>query len=710
MLGSGRPTVAGAPPATGLLQGLGPSPRPPRTTDPPEPGVEYSDSDAGGASSSGGDTPADAGASAPEAAPAPAPAPAELLFPPAGSAPKLLVVEAFAGSYPVARAAPALADAGVARVVAYAGIELTFADKAPGHEEMGIEAAEDYMNLGVGKTKGDVTSTEVRSTVVEFVRSRVQAVDAVAVFGGPPCQSYSAAAADTTRFPARYKLCDAEHELFKALKANAAAEAARHDIRSPLSNGGVGKRAEKVLAAKLDAADTAATEARDRVEVSQLRIGELEVAAREEAAADAAKLQGSDHLVRAFLHLYKAVEAEAHARGVPCFLVMENPYSSRDRGLWNRPFMKITHLLELPRTTAADRERHSGKFKPPAWAWLRTAYINYCCFSADAPRKPTILFTNLPAGALGDRRCRSNKSGAPGGPDCKVPEGGEHTTVRLTQGAHERAIWPEAFVSEALRAVVGSAPGERAQLAAAAAGGADEGAGGAASVEHWPLADLLHALEPGAPPDVAAQQIAAMHELRARLMRATRSQREALALEAMEARGGALLPSLVAMLVGRGSTGDEDRCLAALGLLDGLAAMRRRSALAASKGLVEALAAIVSGDEAGGGAATPPALLLLATLCTSDITLNKQGRDTRESIRMAPGLAEATAGHVMRGTPAAGAAGQLLARLCLESGALHPVGQGLLQQHPRLPAALEDLRAQVRQEAGNAIRRLLKVI
>jgi hypothetical protein len=262
----------------------------------------------------------------------------------------LLVVEAFAGSYPVARAAPALADAGVARVVAYAGIELDFAQCAPSHEEMGIDAAEAYLNLGAGEVPGDVTSAAARSAVVDFVRQRLQAgggadggdadgggsgaLDAVAVYGGPPCQRYSAAAADPIRFPLRYKLRDAERALHEALKANAAAAAALHDAnRQPAAKS---KRAAKVWEAQRIAAGEAAAAAREHLAAAQEELSQWETAAREEAAKDAAGLQDSDRLVRSFLHLYKAVEAEAHARGVPCFVVMENPYSSRDRGLWNR--------------------------------------------------------------------------------------------------------------------------------------------------------------------------------------------------------------------------------------------------------------------------------------------------------------------------------------------------------------------------------------
>jgi hypothetical protein len=368
--------------------------------------------------------------------------------------------------------------------------------------------------------------------------------------------------------------------------------------------------------------------------------------------------------------------------------------------------MKITHLLELPRTSAGDKEHYSSKFRPSEGAWLRTTYINYCCFSADAPPKPTILFTNLPAGALRDRRCRSNRPGRAGGPDCKVPAASKHVTVKLTEGAHQRAIWPQEFVAETVRSVVNSAPGERERLAAAAAAGGSDAGGGGGEVERWPLEALVSALEPCAAPD-AAKQIAAMHELRARLVRSSRSQREALALEAMEAGAGTLVPSLVAMLVEHAGS---DRGLAALGLLDALAAMRRRNALITSEGLLEALAAIVADDEPGTGPATPAAVLLLATLSTSDITLHKVGRETRQRIRASPGLADAMASHVLWGTPLLDAAVQLLARLCLESGALHPVGETVQQRHPHLSATLEAAMPALKQRAGNAARRLLKAL
>jgi hypothetical protein len=243
----------------------------------------------------------------------------------------ILVVEAFAGSHPVARAAPAFAAAaaGGARICAYAGVEL-LQHRAPTAQEAGVDAAH-YLCLGPGAPDGDVASPETQRDVAEFVarRLRLLGVGAVLVIGGPPCQSYSNASNDAVKFPARYALRDADRALRDALAARAAAAAAVEDL---CARGGVGAAAGD----SLSAAEAAAREARKRVEACQHAAAAAAEAAKAEAVEDAAKLQGADALVRAFLALAAAVESEARARGVPCYTVMENPYSSRDRGLWNR--------------------------------------------------------------------------------------------------------------------------------------------------------------------------------------------------------------------------------------------------------------------------------------------------------------------------------------------------------------------------------------
>jgi hypothetical protein len=51
----------------------------------------------------------------------------------------LLVVEAFAGTYPIANAAPALAEKGAARITGYVGIEWDKPSRAPRPEQVGAE-------------------------------------------------------------------------------------------------------------------------------------------------------------------------------------------------------------------------------------------------------------------------------------------------------------------------------------------------------------------------------------------------------------------------------------------------------------------------------------------------------------------------------------------------------------------------------------------
>ncbi|GBF92664.1 hypothetical protein Rsub_05033 [Raphidocelis subcapitata] len=639
-----------------------------------------------------------------------------------GSGPSLLVVEAFAGSFSVGRAAAAVAQGGAARVVAYAGVELNgqFASNAPKAGAIGVAAA-DALILGPnGRGGGDMNAPETHAAVLEFVVQRLRRVDAVAVLGGPPCQRYSAASKDTARFPAHYDLQAAEVALFEALRESAA-EAARAEAA----------RASDAASPAAAAAERAASKARERVAACKAEVAKRTAEAWEEAAADAAGLQDSDRLVRAFLHLYKAVEAEAHARGVPCFLVMENPYSSRDRGLWNRPFMKIMHLLELPRPPAATKE--NNVFHPSQWAWLRTAYINYCCFSADAPSKPTILFTNLPAGALPDQRCRGvDEAGEETGQQlrsCKVPPGQKHATVRGQRDAHERAVWPMEFVAAVMQAVASSVAAEGKRLAAAGrvppkcvsapqvAPAVTKGpavnappavitkgpaAPTAPPAPAKPFGKAPAVLPPDlsmpqivsmlAPGTAAEHQLTALGELLLRLER--RGQLKATAVEALEAGGGVLLPHLAAMLLRavEAPKGDQPlHCVAAaLAVLD-RGAHQFEGAIAACGPLVAALVEVI----ARGGGRSEAAMRVVAKVASN--------KERREVFRAAPGLLDGLVGAVLRGArdTASAAAAETLAALAFDGSKVHPATQALLRGKPQLRPALQALAGK---EPGKAAR------
>jgi hypothetical protein len=52
------------------------------------------------------------------------------------------------------------------------------------------------------------------------------------------------------------------------------------------------------------------------------------------AAAYGQELENSDQLVSDFIALFQTIKTASGQR--PCYLIMENPYSRADRGLWNR--------------------------------------------------------------------------------------------------------------------------------------------------------------------------------------------------------------------------------------------------------------------------------------------------------------------------------------------------------------------------------------
>lgn len=166
--------------------------------------------------------------------------------------------------------------------------------------------------------------------------------------------------------------------------------------------------------------------------------------------------------------------------------------------------MRLSHLLHLPKAPAARAEGRAVRFSPSPDAWLRCVWTNYCCYDAAAPKKDTIVFTNLPEDALPERRCTQLISGSraailrdaarvargrtaaaaaglrPRLPEaCLVPVGGQHMTVYEQRGAPQRSAWPAAFALAALRAGASSAAGTQLQLQAARAAAADKAAAAA---------------------------------------------------------------------------------------------------------------------------------------------------------------------------------------------------------------------------------------
>lgn len=117
----------------------------------------------------------------------------------------LLVVEAFAGTYPAARTVQTLRDdfKHIAEVKAYVGIELDpnmlgLLQAAPAAADLGL-TGDNYLNfIGDHDTpKGDVQNPEVSARVLKFIRRTLDDksldIQAVLVFGGPPCTFYTKA-------------------------------------------------------------------------------------------------------------------------------------------------------------------------------------------------------------------------------------------------------------------------------------------------------------------------------------------------------------------------------------------------------------------------------------------------------------------------------------------------------------------------------------
>lgn len=207
---------------------------------------------------------------------------------------------------------------------------------------MGVDAS-DYVNF-TKDPAGDVSSAETRAAAVAFVSARAHRAGAVLVFGGPPCQRYSGATSDTSRYPARYKSKAADEALHAAIRRRADAalalaltrEAGQGPPSAAAAPGGGAWAAAAGAAVALAAAEAALYEAVQAEAAAAAASRAAHEAARDEAMRDAAAVSDADALVKDFLNMYKQIEAEAYAVGVPCFLVMENPYSTRSRALWAR--------------------------------------------------------------------------------------------------------------------------------------------------------------------------------------------------------------------------------------------------------------------------------------------------------------------------------------------------------------------------------------
>jgi hypothetical protein len=249
-----------------------------------------------------------------------------------------------------------------------------------------------------------------------------------------------------------------------------------------------------------------------------------------------------------------------------------------------------------------------------------------CCYDAAAPRKDTVIYTDLPEGALPPRRCgnkpgmqgRLNAGGGGSRGDCLVPPGREHTRIRDMEGARERSAWPAAFAAAALDACVRAAPAARAALlrgGGRSGGGADDGGGGAddgggdagaaALVANKTTPEVARLLLPAPPGGAAAPGVrrAAVAELRRRVWR--KGHKLEVARDVFAAADpGALLDGLLGFLAPfAGARGEA----AGIGAAGGAAAA---AALADKPELGPEAATAAGGPPAEAGAAGAPAGLL----------------------------------------------------------------------------------------------------
>lgn len=217
---------------------------------------------------------------------------------------KLLVIEAFAGSFSVARyiqqqlqqeAEGAAPGSTTFKAVAYAAIEKEPVSgdmyKPPTVADMGLR----QQDILILQPRG-VDEESVSEELIAFVKGRLSdaacGVEAVVVLGGPPCTAYTSVRSDVSQ---AWK---------KAVEEYRQGEASNQP-----------RSASQEEAQQLTQA------------VAESKLG-----------AFGAELKTADALVKSFLDLFQGVESECE-RSDPqpgCYILMENPYSVSATALWNR--------------------------------------------------------------------------------------------------------------------------------------------------------------------------------------------------------------------------------------------------------------------------------------------------------------------------------------------------------------------------------------
>eukprot|EP00882_Tetradesmus_deserticola_P026338 GHRQ01029031.1.p1 GENE.GHRQ01029031.1~~GHRQ01029031.1.p1 ORF type:complete len:221 (+),score=79.19 GHRQ01029031.1:445-1107(+) len=219
-------------------------------------------------------------------------------------------------------------------LVGYVGFEQRsdLAAAAPHAQQLGLSPHQ-YLNLSGAGGTGDVTSTQLQTQVVGFVTEqlRLQQVDLVVVFGGPPCTMYSCARPDTRTSPRR-AVAAAEAAL-KTAVANESYALKRLADEQQAAAAGQPAVSSPVLAVMRASVDKRKAE---RAQAERDHLSAVAAAEQAEQEHDC-MLQRSDDVVKAFLSLYQGIKAVCKAeRGVQCCVFMENPESTVVRGLWNR--------------------------------------------------------------------------------------------------------------------------------------------------------------------------------------------------------------------------------------------------------------------------------------------------------------------------------------------------------------------------------------
>lgn len=154
-----------------------------------------------------------------------------------------------------------------------------------------------------------------QEAVVKFVQEQLQNkdnnIDAVLVFGGPPCPAYSQLNGTSE-------------------KANKAEADALATYRSAMQNHATVKQQS--------ASDEEIQIASDKEKAARAAWKAASQAMRKKNAGRNQQIYDADELVQEFLLLFERIDkaCESMGKSCPCFIIMENPMSRQSKALWSR--------------------------------------------------------------------------------------------------------------------------------------------------------------------------------------------------------------------------------------------------------------------------------------------------------------------------------------------------------------------------------------